>query len=310
MEHSSSQHGSSSLTPTATHGLNLFKNALERLLNEMITTAATRQLGCSETNAQRFPDRLQLALSYFEPRLSDVFQWLFRSTEISNFTYPISDSNRAYLAAMLSIVTGLSQERIEGYMSELVNDNALRQHVSALAFSGQVYMGIDPSFDFGRRLGWYACVRALKPRVVVETGVEQGFGSVVLASALMRNAADGAPGEYIGTDINPRAGYLFTGEYAKVGKILYGDSIESLKNRLGKKIDIFINDSDHSAEYEWNEYLTVEPMLSERAVILGDNSHVTDKLCRFARETGRKFLFFQERPKDHWYPGAGIGVAF
>jgi predicted O-methyltransferase YrrM len=249
-------------------------------------------------------------LSYVEPKLRDIFFWLFNSTEISNFTYPITEANQAYLSATLSIVTGISQERIEQYMQELQTDTALRQHVSSLAFSGKVYMGIDPAFDFGRRLGWYACVRALKPRLVVETGVEQGLGSVVIASALLKNSLEGAPGEYIGTDINPQAGYLFTGEYAKVGRILYGDSIESLRGLGTRKIDVFINDSDHSADYEWNEYMTIRSMLSERAVVLGDNSHVTDKLCRFARETGRKFLFFQERPKNHWYPGAGIGFAF
>ena len=54
--------------------------------------------------------------------------------------------------------------------------------------------------------------------------------------------------EYIGTDINPNAGYLFDEIYSENGKILYGDSIESLK--LNAEIDLFINDSDHSAEYE------------------------------------------------------------
>jgi hypothetical protein len=24
----------------------------------------------------------------------------------------------------------------------------------------------------------------------------------------------------------------------------------------------------------------------------------------------RNFLFFKEEPEEHWYPGAGIGIAF
>jgi hypothetical protein len=75
-------------------------------------------------------------------------------------------------------------------------------------------------------------------------------------------------------------------------------------------VDLFINDSDHSAEYEAREYEAIAPLLSENAVILGDNAHVTDKLARFSREQGRNFLMFNERPKDHWYPGAGIGISF
>ena len=45
-------------------------------------------------------------------------------------------------------------------------------------------------------------------------------------------------------------------------------------------------------------------------MLFGDNSHVTDKLYQFALATGRNFLFFSEKPADHWYPGAGIGAAW
>lgn len=30
----------------------------------------------------------------------------------------------------------------------------------------------------------------------------------------------------------------------------------------------------------------------------------------FSRQYGRSFLMFKEQPKDHWYPGAGIGISF
>ena len=39
---------------------------------------------------------------------------------------------------------------------------------------------------YGRRLGWYALVRALKPRTVVETGADKGLGSCVLAALRLR----------------------------------------------------------------------------------------------------------------------------
>ena len=100
-----------------------------------------------------------------------------------------------------------------------------------------------------------------------------------------------------------------SGVYAETGKILYGDSIESL-SQLDQKIDLFINDSDHSADYEYREYLTIKDKLAENAVILGDNSHVTDKLVLFSDFTKRNFLFFREEPSNHWYPGAGIGISF
>ncbi|MGA6956245.1 MAG: hypothetical protein WBY73_14115, partial [Candidatus Acidiferrales bacterium] len=40
------------------------------------------------------------------------------------------------------------------------------------------------------------------------------------------------------------------------------------------------------------------------------NSHDSNSLCIFARESGRKFLFFADQPLNHWYPGAGIGICF
>ena len=167
----------------------------------------------------------------------------------------------------------------------------------------------DLDMGYGRRIGWYALVRALKPRTVVETGVDKGLGSCVLAAALLRNRAEGYQGQYFGTDINPRAGWLFQGAYRQAGEILYGDSIESLE-RMQSQIDLFINDSDHSAEYEEREYACIASKLSNSAVVLGDNSHVTDKLYQFAVSTDRHFLFFSEKPADHWYPGAGIGAAW
>jgi hypothetical protein len=94
-----------------------------------------------------------------------------------------------------------------------------------------------------------------------------------------------------------------------MGEILYGDSIASLSN-FTDNIDLFINDSDHSADYEYKEYLTINKLLTDKSIILGDNSHCTSKLADFSREMNRNFIFFQEITKNHWYPGAGIGISY
>ena len=116
-------------------------------------------------------------------------------------------------------------------------------------------------------------------------------------------------GDYIGTDINPEAGFLFSAEYAQAGKVLYGDSIESLR-ALDATIDLFINDSDHSADYEAAEYEVIRDKLSDRAVLVGDNSHGSDRLLEFSLQQKRDFVFFKEEPVNHWYGGAGIGISF
>jgi len=289
--------------------LSLFTEKFNGLLNKFSQNSLNKNLNAEPKSLNEFPGRFSLAISYFEKQLEDIYEWLFRSGETSNFTYDITETNKDYLSCLMSVVLGIPREKVDIYIRELNQDQQLKNHVSSLAHSGNFYMGIDKSFDFGRRLGWYVVARAIKPHIIVETGVEQGLGSVVLCSALLKNAQEGAPGKYYGTDINTQAGYLLKGEYATVGEILYGDSIKTLTN-FNKRIDLFINDSDHSAEYEWQEYLTIENKLGDRSVVLGDNAHVSDKLCQFARKTNRKFVYFGEKPKNHWYPGAGIGVAF
>ncbi len=102
---------------------------------------------------------------------------------------------------------------------------------------------------------------------------------------------------------------MLAGKYATAGRILYGDSIQSL-SAFHEPIDMFVNDSDHSGEDEYREYQTISEKLASGAIILGDNAHVTDSLSRFSRETNGKFVFFSEKPLDHWYPCAGIGVSF
>jgi hypothetical protein len=251
----------------------------------------------------------KLYRSYFGGRVSMMYPLLKETRETSNFTYELTETSLMYLADTIAAVTKTPRTTIEGYLREAREDRQLLEHFNtSIQAHGWLPINSVPC-PFGRRLGWYAVARAVKPRIIVETGVDRGHGALLLCAALRRNGEEGHPGRYYGTDINPSAGWLLSGHYAEVGKVLYGDSLESL-SKLNDEIDLFINDSDHSAEYEAREYALVAPKLSGRAILLGDNSHVTDKLALFARATDRQFLFFREQPKDHWYPGAGIGFAF
>ena len=53
--------------------------------------------------------------------------------------------------------------------------------------------------------------------------------------------------------------------------MIYGDSIETLK-QLPQAVEVFINDSDHSAEYEEREYQIIESKLVSDSIVLGDNA--------------------------------------
>ena len=248
------------------------------------------------------------AYSYFREKNSLINNWAWGDNELSNFYYDLTEINKEYLADLISLVTGKSNEEIYRYFSELLDDKDLYNHLNNSLKNIPEY-GKEIKFAYGRRIGWYAFVRILKPKLIIETGVDHGVGSCVLTSALLRNKQEGFEGSYLGTDINKQAGKFLKEPYSSVGKILYGDSIESL-SKIKDQIDIFINDSDHSSEYEFQEYLTIEEKISPDSIILGDNSHVTNSLSKFSKRTNRNFLFFKEIPKNHWYPGAGIGISF
>jgi predicted O-methyltransferase YrrM len=241
--------------------------------------------------------------------MKNIFTWLFASRETTNFTYDLTERNLFHLADMISMIVGCSSDAVTQYLYEPMGDDVLLSHIREATIRSPLRFKSDSEPRFGRRLGWYAFARALKPEVIVETGIDKGLGSVLLCSALARNSREGFPGRYYGTDINPKAGLLLGGEYAKIGKILYGDSIESLSH-LSCGVDLFINDSDHSAQYESSEYEAIAAKLSPSAVILGDNAHATDSLRQFSIRSHRQFLSFSETPRNHWYPGSGIGISF
>ncbi|WP_020592350.1 class I SAM-dependent methyltransferase [Kiloniella laminariae] len=235
--------------------------------------------------------------------------WLKNSNENTNYTYDLEEKNKLHLAFLISAITNSKFEIINSYITEICDDEELKKHISSHIAKSSLSFMADQTARYGRRVGWYAIVRALKPNIVVETGVDKGLGACVLTAALKKNHIEGNSGYYYGTDINPKAGYMLSGSYAEFGEIIYGDSIESLKN-LNHTIDIFINDSDHSNEYEACEYRTISNKLSKRSVILGDNSHSTNELLEFSLKNNRDFIFFCEKPEKHWYPGAGIGISY
>ncbi|MFL6153809.1 MAG: class I SAM-dependent methyltransferase, partial [Ornithinibacter sp.] len=181
----------------------------------------------------------------------------------------------------------------------------LRAHVRGVTAASSRRGLADRTVRFGRRVGWYALVRSLRPEHIVETGTDKGLGSVVLAAALLRNGT----GRLTTLDVNEESGYLVTGRYGAVVDRVVGDSVHELSG-MTDKVDLFLHDSLHTFEYETAEFGAVEPLLRPGAVVLSDNAHDSDALSTWAEATGRTFSFFDERPAGHWYPGDGIGAAW
>lgn len=255
------------------------------------------------------PFRWAWALSYPLRQAWRVTRWAFQSKEYYNHTYELTPLNRDYLASFVAIVSGHAEADIDRYVRELEEDSPLRHQLQELTRRSRDRHNCDVDPHYGRRAGWYAILRATRPRVVVETGVDRGLGTAVMAAAMKRNADEGFPGLVYATDIIPECGHLLAEPYKQHCRILLGDSVETLK-KFAEPVDIFLHDSDHRPEYEWAEFLAVEPKLHAGSIVMSDNSQQSSKLREFARRLGRQFLFFQDQPKDHWWPGDGIGAAF
>lgn len=272
----------------------------------MMNAAQLRRRVARSRNAPlaAFPLRLKQVATYNAAVAGRSVRWLLTSREHTNFTYDLTGLNRTHLAWFGAAATDLPVAQVRGYLDELQCDQDLRDHIrrSTLA-SGRAGLA-DPDVRYGRRAGWYALIRALRPEHVVETGTDKGLGSCVLAAALLRNGA----GRLTTIDVNPEAGYLLGGRYREVAQLRTGDSVRTL-SALAEPVDFFLHDSDHSAAHEAAELTAVEPLLAGRAAVLSDNARVTNELASWAEARGHRFLFFDERPAHHWYPGSGIGLA-
>jgi len=231
-------------------------------------------------------------------------RWLVRSRERTNFTYDLTALNREHLAWYVADLSGASVGEIRGFMLEIETDTMLADHVLEATATSPRRRLADRRLRLGKRIGWYALIRAIRPAHVVETGTDKGLGSCVLAAALLRNGI----GSLTTIDTNPDSGYLISGRYAEVVDRVIASSIEHLA-RMSEPVDLFIHDSLHTWEYETAEFEAVHRLMTPRGLVVSDNAHATDALPAWAETTGRRFSYFGEQPAEHWYPGAGIGTA-
>ncbi|GLZ57745.1 MULTISPECIES: O-methyltransferase [Micromonospora] len=257
-----------------------------------------------------FPKRFARVARHDAKVLRASARWLVTSREHHNYTYELTKLSRHHLTWFVSVVCDIPVQQVRGYVAEIESDDALRHHIEQATATAARRGLADRKVRYARRVGWYAIVRATHPAHVVETGVDKGLGTCVLASALLRNAQEGHPGRVTSLDINPEAGYLArVAPWSEVVDLVIGDSIASI-GALDRPVDLFLHDSDHSRAHEKREFDAVEPKLAPGAILLTDNVTSTNVLAEHAERTGRRFLAYRESPVNHWYPGDGIGVAW
>lgn len=232
------------------------------------------------------------------------WRFVLLSPEPHNFTFEIA--NLGELARWAAAVTDLAPDRAQAVLDEASGDAVLAARVRA-ATSGHWWWSTRAP-AFGKRLGWYALARLLRPRLVVEVGVDDGLGSLVLLRALERNEHEGHPGRLVSFDVNPAAGWL-VGRHPLWDLRIESssDGLPGLLERDGD-LDLFIYDGWHSYEAERADLAAVFPRLGPDGVLVSDDSQVTQALPEFCVQHGLELFEFHEIPVEHFHPGAVLAA--
>jgi Methyltransferase domain len=179
-------------------------------------------------------------------------------------------------------LTGAGKEELEGILNDLDSDRRFSDYITA-----EVKGAARPLGEIARPRDLYVICRALKPEVVIETGVASGMSSAYILKALDDNAkgrlysidlpnADSEEllGKVLTTLPDGReSGWLvppwLRGRWTlKIGKS--SDILPDIMKEIDK-VDIFLHDSEHSFENMMFEFQTVWPKLKSGGLILSDD---------------------------------------
>lgn len=144
-------------------------------------------------------------------------------------------------------------------------------------------------------------VRALRPDVMIETGVERGYSSSVTLAAMRENGG----GRLYSIDLPPlEGGEGFTGaavpdELRDRWTLRLGSSRTVLPELVSEvaRVDVFLHDADHTYRSQLAEYRAVWPALREGGVLISDDVW-NSALLDFAAEVGEQPLLIR-RWDDH-----------
>lgn len=129
----------------------------------------------------------------------------------------------------------------------------------------------------------YTVVRALKPEVTIETGVENGISTYFILSALERNGYGllysidiSETLDSTGVKEGKKTGWLVPGGLKHKWNFLLGDSKEVLPKILSelKSVDIFMHDREHTYEHMSFEFRTAWRYLHDGGVLLSDDIYL------------------------------------
>ncbi len=234
-----------------------------------------------------------------------MLRFVVAGAEFDNFSFELA--NEAELAAFLARILSCEEAEIWSYMREAKADPGLTTDLWRRLRWRLDYTRRPP---LGRRLTWYVLARALTPKLVVETGVQDGLGSLALLRALDHNAREGFPGRLISFDTLPTAGWLVAPSERASWRLVTGSSVERMPDVLAGEasVELFFQDSGGDFELASGELRLVLAHASASAVYVSQAQRPA--LAAFADQQGLRYHAFYHRSFKHVIPGSEMGFAF
>lgn len=232
-------------------------------------------------------------------------RYLLFDSELDNYTFDLADEDE--LARAVAEAVDASPVRIRELFDELRTDARFDSDVRART-RGRLDVKRRP--PLGRRLGWYALVRELRPQLVVECGVQDGIGSTVLLRALERNVEEGAPGRLLSFDAMPGAGWMVPDRLRQhwqlVTAYIERPTLDSVL--AGKEVGLVIEDTGAGHDVERLSYEGALEHAAHRLVLVSASAQVSSALKDLADERSLPYRQVAGRPKDHFHPGIPTGL--
>lgn len=194
---------------------------------------------------------------------------------------------------------------IRGLLKETIlleTERKVLDQLAKIRIVGPFSMAHNADFDLGRCC--YACCRACRPRVVVETGVAYGVTTRFVLQALAVNGE----GELWSVDLPPlgletdaQVGALVPAELRHRWHLYRGPSKRLLPQVLSllPRVDIFIHDSLHTYANMKSEFRAVWPVLRPGGILITDDIGENCAFQDFTKEVRpRLCAVFKEQSKD------------
>lgn len=234
-----------------------------------------------------------------------IAKFVLLDPETHSYSYDLGNTDE--LVEFASAQLGAERSDVRAWLAELDADPELHAELRRRT-RGRI--DAKRRMPLGNRLLWYVVVRAVKPRLIVETGIWDGLGSLMLLRALERNAGEGAEGRLLSIDIDPEAGWLVPSQLAGRWEPVVGDILTDLGPALGdRRVDVFIHDSVHEEDFQHFEFGLALEHAAERLYVLNPNGEELGVLRELASRSGGSHALFVERPAGHFYRPPGTALA-